>query len=248
MNFSFGIITDSSDGAIERIAKIEQSILNLNIPNFEIIIIGNKTILNDNFKNLNIIDFNDNEKPKWITKKKNLITQNAKYENIVYQHDYIKYDIDWYEGFKKFGNDFDVCMNKIKNLDGTRFRDWVIFPWHHCTKGKLASEAAEIWKHCNITNNASMIPYNETNFTKWQYISGSYWVAKKHVMQEFPLDEKLLWGQGEDVNFSMRFKPKYRLQMNQYSTVHFLKQKQDAFIPITNDSLKELRKIRAWLK
>ena len=33
------------------------------------------------------------------SKKKNIITQNAKYENIVYMHDYIVLDNNWYKGY-----------------------------------------------------------------------------------------------------------------------------------------------------
>lgn len=42
MDFSIGIITDGS--ADNRISKIIQSIINQNIPNYEIIIVGNSSV------------------------------------------------------------------------------------------------------------------------------------------------------------------------------------------------------------
>jgi len=154
----------------------------------------------------------------------------AKYNNIVYLHDYIKFDLNWYEGFKEYGDNFKACMTEIKNFDGVRYRDWVIFPYHHCTGGNLANETKALWEFSGIENNESMIPYSENRFSKFQYFSGAYWIAKKEVMLEFPLNENIkIWGGGEDVDFSQRITSKYKLSMNPLSTVHLLKWKQDAF-------------------
>ncbi len=53
--------------------------------------------------------------------------------------------------------------------------------------------------------------------------------AKKKVMQEFHLDESLMWSQGEDCIWSMKVLSKYNFSMNANSTVHFDKMKADAF-------------------
>ena len=45
------------------------------------------------------------------------------------------------------------------------------------------------------------------------YISGSYWVCKKHVMENFPLNDELLWGQGEDVEWSKIVREHYILSV-----------------------------------
>ena len=124
MNFTFGIITGgtfnhreslSENGISNRIQDIISSIEAQNIPQYEIIIVGGN---NDyqKFKNVNHISFDETHKEKWITKKKNLITQNATYDNLVIMHDYIKLELGWYEGFLKFGNDWDVCMNIVNNI------------------------------------------------------------------------------------------------------------------------------------
>lgn len=236
ISFTFGIITDGNAKSVKQdIITSVNSIRNLKIPGYEIIIVGNESILrqhadlNKDCKDIRVIDFDENQKSKWITRKKNLITQNAKYDNVVYLHDYIIFKDDWYEGWKKFGDNYHACMNKIENLDGTRFRDWVVFPWHLCYSGELAKSAKELWDYSDIHNNESLIPYHVTELNKWQYFSGSYWVAKKQIMQEMPLNENLVWDQGEDCDWSMKFSNKYQFSMNHFSTVKFLKQKQDAF-------------------
>ena len=147
----------------------------------------------------------------WITRKKNLITKNAKYDNIVYMHDYYQLESEWYKGFKLIENDWDVCMTKIINLDNTRFRDWCVWddPTLCYPKGK----------HRIILANYT---YNQI---KYMYISGGYWVAKKKFMLANPLDESLRWGESEDVEWSLRIRDKFKYVMNINSTVKTLKQK-----------------------
>lgn len=161
-------------------------------------------------------------------KKKNIITQWAKYENICYIHDYIKFDLNWYEGFKKFGSDFKICTTKIKTIDGERFRDWTMFPWHHCYDHKLAQDTKKLWDYSGIVNNECVLPYDELRLNKYQYLTGAYWIGKKNVMLEIPLNEDLVWDRGEDCEWSWRLTQKYNFSMNQNSTIHFMKWKQEA--------------------
>jgi hypothetical protein len=77
MKFTFGIVTSGLD---DRVQLVINSIEQLNIPEYEVLIIGNSSVSRDRTR---IIPFNENERPAWITRKKNLITQHAKYENVV---------------------------------------------------------------------------------------------------------------------------------------------------------------------
>lgn len=209
IDFSFGIITGGFNDHF--LSIVVDSIRNLNLPNYEIIIVGNTNVKCD----VNI-PFDESSKQMWITKKKNIITNNAKYDNIVYLHDYVIFDRDWYNGYKLFGDNFDICMNVILNNDGSRFRDWCI------------------WEPSRIGNSGpGLMPYDITDLSKFMYISGSYWVAKKQVMLDFPLDESLIWGQGEDVLWSKQVTSKYEFSINTNSVVRLLKQK-DICIPTYN--------------
>lgn len=226
MDFTFGIITGGGNDSY--LNQIIDSIEAEDIPNYEIIIVGatsinrNKTIL---------IPFNDTIKPGWITKKKNIITENAKYENIVYFHDYIKLENGWYNGQLKSGNDFHIRMDKIINYDGSRFRDWCIWPHNNNFMDNL------IGREC-------LIPYDLIHLSKYMYISGSYWIGKKHIMEEFPLDENLLWGQGEDVKWSKQIRVKYDFNMNVNSSVKIMKPNKDkVFIETSDDKIKLLKDI-----
>jgi hypothetical protein len=213
LEFTFGIITNGTNDNM--IKQIIDSIKEQNIPKYEIIIVGNTHVLSDN--NIIIIPFDEEQKRNWITRKKNIIVQKAAYENIVLMHDYFKLDKDWYSGFKKFGNNFDWCVPKIMNFNGSRYRDYTIFP---------------LWgKHLDKSfNEKCLLPYDFVNThktNKYLYISGGVYIIKKKIALENLLDEKYTWGNGEDINLTERLNKKnYLISCNQYSIVHMMKFKE----------------------
>jgi len=219
MDFTFGIITDGNNDHF--INEIIKSIENNNIPNYEIIIVGN-TKIEKNDK-IQIISFDESIKDKWITRKKNIIAENATFENIVLLHDYVKLEEDWYEGFLKFGNDFEWCINKIKTIDGRRFRDYTLFPYRHIYNYSSGNIKEYFSNHC-------LLPYdfiNNIKINKYMYISGSYYVIKKEIALKYPLNESLLWGQGEDIELSRNLHIQgIIIKCNPFSTVFFLKIKE----------------------
>lgn len=93
-------------------------------------------------------------------------------------------------------------------------------------------------------NGECLIPYEMTHLSKYQYISGTYWVAKRDVMLEFPLDENLSWGEGEDVVWSKNVRNKYIFSMNPHSTVKSLKFKDTVFSVASEETIKKLMEIR----
>ena len=70
-----------------------------------------------------------------------------------------------------------------------------------------------------------MLPYFVKFLTEYMYISGTYWVAKKEFMTQYPLDEDLAWGQSEDIEWSKIVRDKTIFKFNSHSKVRFLKQK-----------------------
>jgi hypothetical protein len=213
MNFTFGIVTSGQEDY--NVQQVINSIESLNIPEYEILVIGNSDVSRLRTK---VIPFNENVKSKWITKKKNLITENAKYNNIVYLHDYVLFQPDWYQGFLHYGEDYNVCMTRMLNKDGTRYRDWCIWPHNDNFVDGLMTR-----------QRGCLIPYDMTHLSEYMYFSGTYWVGKKDVMTEFPLNENLCWGQSEDVDWSLRVRTKYNFSINKFSSVKLMKFKDRAF-------------------
>lgn len=215
MKFTFGIIT--ADTSNNQLKDVIQSIIEQNIPIFEIIIIGG--IDQEYFYDSPIrhFEFEEVSKP-WITKKKNLITQHALYENIVYLHDYVILCKGWYQGWLEM-KDFSVANNIILNQDNSRFRDLTLVPWELKFPNSFP---------IFISDQKYLIPYKEKylkKFNRWIYFSGAYFVAKKEVMLKEPLDEKLFWGDGEDIEWANRITKKFELSFNFTSKCKLLKQK-----------------------
>lgn len=226
MEFTFGIITDGSVDA--RLNQIIDSIEANRIPTYEIIIVGNSGVCRERTR---VIPFDESQQPAcWITRKKNIIVAEAAYENVVLLHDYIAFDADWYDGFLQFGGNYDWCVSPIVNQDGTRFRDFTLFGHSYRTSQTTIGNVGELdpyfLNHC-------LLPYTFQStpaINKYLYISGSYYIIKRTVALETPLNEALLAFQGEDLDLTARLHEKgILIKCNPYSGVRFLKQKEQVY-------------------
>ncbi len=109
MKFSFGILTLYKDN--KQIQEVIDSIKALKIPEYEILLIGPKT---DAFKDT--IVFDETQKEGWITRKKNVLVDSAKYDNVVVMHDYYTFDKDWYKNFLEFGDE-EEGRSQVVSMD-----------------------------------------------------------------------------------------------------------------------------------
>jgi len=123
--WTFGIVCGPNRDYVRNIIE-SIKIQNIEKNEYEIILVGDSNNLFDfSEEKVKIIHFNESERKSWITRKKNLIAQNSSFDKISMHHDYVSLDKDWFVNFQNFGNDWDVAMTRIENLDSTRFRDWV---------------------------------------------------------------------------------------------------------------------------
>ena len=249
--FTFGIITDGTVDS--RINTIIDSIEANAIPTYEIIVVGNSGVQR---RRTRVIPFDETQRRGcWITRKKNVIIEQAQYEHVVFLHDYICLDREWYAGFVRFlsesgditpsGGVYDWCVSPIENMDGSRYRDYTLFPHKYNRDYDFyIGNAGEIdpyfEHHC-------LLPYtfaNTPEMNRYMYISGSYFIMRRDVARENPLDETLLAFQGEDAELSSRLHQKgILIKCNPYSTVRFLKQKDPVYWegPIDAEHLERLR-------
>jgi hypothetical protein len=212
MKWTFGICL----GSTAYLKPLVDSICNqedIGVSDYELVLVGQRSkeavdILQDK-ANMGVrilfVDFDESQKPAWITRKKNIITQVASNENICYTHDYVGLCKGWYKGYKSFGDNWDVCMNPIRRIDGRRFRDWVI--------------PQQWW------GDPKFVDYHDSSFVSQMYISGTYWCGKKSFMHKNPLDENRCWGHGEDIEWSARCRKYWNYKLNNLSVVKLLKEK-----------------------
>jgi hypothetical protein len=200
IQWTFGIVTGFEDN--QRLAEIIDSIRNLSIPEYEILLIGGDSteFINSN-ENVRIVYFDESQKPRWITRKKNILANEAKYDNIVLMHDYHVFDKDWYINFKSFGLDWEICSCPQYLITGARNpMDWSL--WDKPDHGRAWS-----------------LDYDDWSQTQYMYISGGFFIVKKHVLQQEPLDESRGWNEEEDVEWSMRVRNKFLMKCNGGSVV-----------------------------
>lgn len=230
MNFSFGLITDGTQK--ERLNQVLKSIIweCSGRCGYEIIVVGGD-IDDIDFgvgEEIKHIEFDESIKPGHITKKKNLIAQCAIYNNICYLHDYVALESGWLDGFNKFGDNWLTCTNKIKNSDNTRFHDWCVLYDNSWMDPPIDNEQPPSGFTFGV---GRLLSYDHPPIGRWQYYSGQYFLIKKSLILEIPLDESRIHGQGEDVQIAKLWYQKYGssiFNFNPHSSVRFLKYKQPA--------------------
>lgn len=241
--WSFCIVTAPGNEEILKqcINKIHQEFRC--IEHYEIVIVGNPKLDSEDLLKTKIIPFKEEFFSPNLTKhsivkfirtksiksffyktgaichKKNLAAKKSTYDKLCIMHDYVGLETGWREGFEEFGNDWDVCMNVILNQNNARHRDWMA------------------WDHPMISSSpkgvgACLIPYDK--YTKYMYISGTYFCVKRDFFFKNLLNEKLFWGEGEDVEWSLRVRGKTIFKMNSKSIVKYLKLKDVNDAPYCN--------------
>ena len=210
MKFTFGIITGGTNYIL--LENLINSIYLQEIPEFEIIIVGSTSIKQT--ANIILIPFDESIKVGWFTKKKNIICNRAKYDNLIMAHDYYLFSKGWYEGFLRFGDDYDVCVNKILSISGERYMDYLISPYG--LNG--------------LTNRQHYLPYDlklTPQLSKLCYISGGYYCIKKNIALTYPYDERLAMSLAEDLELFQRLgSNNITIKFNNFSEVSIQKYKE----------------------
>ncbi|MBS3132992.1 glycosyltransferase family 2 protein [Candidatus Woesearchaeota archaeon] len=180
--WTFGIITNGKRK--EEMESLIASIRKQGIPNYEIIVCGTYWDRNEPF--FRYIPFSEHDDRGWITRKKNIICENAKYENIMVVHDRLSLDDGWFEGMKRYGNNFEV-LSCVQLTDGAKMRaaDWVT---SCCSK---------------MPGIIALLDYRD--WDSWIYPNGGLIMLKKSVWAQVKWDEALFWNDCEDVELGHRF-------------------------------------------
>ena len=118
---------------------------------------------------------------------------------------------DWFQVYQsEISNDWDILVPKVLNSNNKRHRDWVL--WND----PIYSEST--FPNC-------LPPYEyDSNF---YYINGTVMVVKNVFLSQNPLNSLLFWGQGEDVEWSLRVRQKAKLIKRFDLVFRYLKFKND---------------------
>lgn len=200
-SWTFGICTDGKTN-LHFHQHIISSIRALGIPRFEIIFATENPNFSLSGLDVRVLTIKTNL-GNHITLKKNKIAQAALYPNLCMMHDYIVLDSNWFKEFNAFGYDWTVCSSPFLLPNGSRWWDW-------CT-----------WRG---PGGHSWAPYDKPA-DQDNYVPGMYFCVKKAFLLQYPLDERLVWMQGEDIEWSSRICDRWKYVFNPKSIARSLKMK-----------------------
>jgi hypothetical protein len=212
---SFAIVTNgNNDHYLQNTVK---SILDLELESFEIIIVGRSEFPNPAVR---CVPFDESVKKGWITRKKNLAVSLSTGDIVVILHDYMQLNKDWTRSNVKslLNSTWDVAMCRIINADGTRWVDWVLWAQN--------SVGIRWWFNRALAN---LVPYKVKNLTRFMYVGGSVMIVRREFMLNNPLEENLSWGEGEDVEWSLRLRKSWSYKMFPEMSITSQKQKTKHF-------------------
>ncbi len=188
--WTFGIITNGTrDDFIETFIR---SIEKQKIPAYEVLICGKlkDETLTERYKNTKLIFFDQKSDKGWITRKKNIVYEEAQYENVMLVHDRFYLDDNWFEGMKRYGNYFEVLACKQTFEDYVM--GWTVYRGH-------ANNTMDFFGEIQIVDKLDASDWSPKVVTH-----NGVSIMKKSVWSKAKWDEERFWNEKDDVDLSFR--------------------------------------------
>lgn len=211
-------------------------LLELDVEDMEIILCGQPHKEFKYFEHVKIVGLDIPAPPVHITKKKNVIAENATKKNICIFHDRVLLPKNFLSAMKKFGDFFPLT-----GLQSVYFADkYNLIPRKYSDYGSTST---------NVNKYISMDDFSKKDLRAltWDfqfycqhpqrakfgndYPTGSLYICKTALWNKYPQNEKLYWEEYEDVEFGVRLAKKgvpskinpftFTQSMNSRSIIHF---------------------------
>lgn len=194
-SWSFGIISNGKRP--DFILQLIDSITKQNIIRCEVILCGHIDVETEKEIKKREIKFayyamSEFDSLGWITRKKNIVMENAKYSNVMILHDRFVLHPLWHESMKKYGNTFEVLACRNENSKGKRITDWVHIK-------NVFSQT----KNFSV-DYGQLRPYllDSKDWSRTSMISGGVTIIKRSVWKIVKWDERRFWIEQEDTLLS----------------------------------------------
>ncbi|GAD64472.1 hypothetical protein [Aquipseudomonas alcaligenes] len=213
-SWTFGIPVGPEDATV--LNAVVKRILEIDIPNKEIILCGSPGKNFAYFDQVRIVGEDITAPPVQICKKKNRLAIEAKYNNLVILHDRVFLPKHFGEMVRRFGPRYPLMTLQSMFFDNRvsmhprRYSDYGLAMGEiaqglqglHRTSSAAVSIAPSIFTEIERTGFCFASPMR---FTKdMSYPTGSLYVCRKEVWNAFPLDEALFWVEFEDIEQGLR--------------------------------------------
>ncbi|NBF00814.1 hypothetical protein GV819_00770 [Pseudomonas sp. Fl5BN2] len=213
-SWTFGIPVGPEDATV--LNAVVKRILELDIPNKEILLCGTPGKNFRYFEHVRIVGEDITAPPVQICKKKNRLADEARYNNLVILHDRVFLPAHFGEMVRRFGPRYPLMtlqsmfFDNVRNMHPRRYSDYGMamstiaegMKGLHRHENAVVSIAPALFAEIERTGFcfASPLRYNKDA----SYPTGSLYMCRKEVWQAFPLDESLLWTEFEDVEHGIR--------------------------------------------
>ncbi|OWP52970.1 hypothetical protein [Pseudomonas nitroreducens] len=213
-SWTFGLPVGPEDATV--LNAVVQRILELDIPNKEILLCG---IPGKNFRyfdNVRIVGEDITAPPVQICKKKNRLAQEARYNNLVILHDRVFLPSHFGEIVRRFGPRYPLMtlqsmfFDNVRNMSPRRYSDYGMamgsigqgMKGLHRTVDAAVSIAPALFAEIERTGFCFASPMRYAK--DLSYPTGSLYICRKEVWNACPLDESLLWAEFEDIEHGIR--------------------------------------------
>ncbi len=196
--WTFGILTAGQSPNAQQMIR---TILEIPGPKREIIICGpaQKNLPEDS--RICTIDLEKPEPRGWITRKKNLIVDAARYSNLCLMHDRFIFPQDFFSVMGNYGNDFSVVtfpepyyLHQNRSIHH-RYPDYQVL---------RQKEKLQLALDSKVFQQDSINYLNYDDFHETAFCCGGVYVTKKSLWNMVRQDEALYHAESEDVLFGLQ--------------------------------------------
>ncbi len=153
---------------------------------YEIVLVVPKNLPDlQNHPDIRQIVFAERDDFGWITKKKNLICQEAKYSDIFICHDRFVFADDFFPMLQRWGTAYSIAAPRVVLEDGRRALDWGVVQGKNYTWCK-----------------GGLISYRD--YSSASYVPGGVTMIRKSFWERHPWCEDIFWNEHEDVELCRR--------------------------------------------
>ncbi len=211
--WTFGLPTGPGDAT--GLNAVVKRILELNVPEFEIILCGKPGPGFRYWEHVRVIGEEYSKPPVYISLKKNLIIEAAQYENVCVLHDRVFLPLNFMDVVRRFGD-----LYPIVGFQSIWFDDpWNLIPKRYSDYGRMINPgvlesistrdvATEIYQadlvSAVVPTGCGFIFPSTLRYHQSNYCTGSVYLTKPDVWKYCPQDPRLLWSEYEDVEHGLR--------------------------------------------
>jgi GT2 family glycosyltransferase len=182
--WTFGLLTLGTDR--DRVLRYVQSIEQSSPGAYEILVVAPQELdWLAGVPRVRQLIFNERDDRGWITRKKNLICEEAKFSDILICHDRFELAADYFAAWERWGYSYGIAAPRVVLRDGRRGLDWAV-----------ASSQNDSWSH------GGLLDYRA--YSHYAYVPGGATALRKAFWQRFPWNENLYWNEHEDVELCRR--------------------------------------------